>query len=354
MRCILEIEYEYCRVYINALSLQAVAERCANEQPFSMGDTPLEVARTGAITTNGVRSDIAITPANLAKWLGGDRPYLREVGEAARNLLKVVVNCLYPGGYLRHAPVRTYFRIVSVAIMLLKSFSLGASESDVQDSLTLMDKTVDALKGCIVDDVHVASRFADLLNSLTQNLKPRLIRIAGDGRSSGRSRRVSQTGSPEPLHVQLGAANHQLQQHQQQQPQQTGFATSQNQQQWQYTNNNPTTMAPDHPMYGISADPYDIMADNNFSVMPPPYFGNSPNNQFNQVNSTTPNGTNIDPYLNGNGNGNFGQDMQDWLTLPLDPLINMSGADVNQTMYGPELGGTDMLELLLGGSNGGF
>lgn len=45
--------------------------------------------------------------------------------------------------------------------------------------------------------------------------------------------------------------------------------------------------------------------------------------------------------------------MQDWLALPLDPLLNISGADVNQTMYGPELGGQDMLELLLaGGSNG--
>jgi hypothetical protein len=147
MRHILNIEAEYCRVYINALSLQAVAERCANEQPFQLGDTPLEVARTGAITTNGVRSDIAITPASLAKWLGGDRKYLHEVGDAARNLLRTVVDGLYPGGYLMHAPVRTYFRIVSVSIMLLKSFSLGASESDVQDSLTLMDKTVEALKG---------------------------------------------------------------------------------------------------------------------------------------------------------------------------------------------------------------
>lgn len=105
-------------------------------------------------------------------------------------------------------------------------------------------------------------------------------------------------------------------------------------------------------MYGISADAYDLMGtDNNFSVMPPPSFGfNSPTNQFNQAATTTPNGTAIDPY-----NGAFNTDnMQDWLTLPLDPLINMSGADVNQTMYGPELGGQDMLELLLGGNNGGF
>jgi hypothetical protein len=56
-----------------------------------------------------------------------------------------------------------------------------------------------------------------------------------------------------------------------------------------------------------------------------------------------------------NGGGahftNFADDIQDWLALPLDPLLNISGADVNQTMYGPELGGQDMLELLLAGNN---
>lgn len=40
-------------------------------------------------------------------------------------------------------------------------------------------------------------------------------------------------------------------------------------------------------------------------------------------------------------------DNQDWLSLPLDPLLNMSDADVDQAMYGPEIGGQDMLEMLL-------
>lgn len=336
MRAILEIEYEYCRVYINALSLQAVAERCANDQPLPLNDPPLELARS-AITTNGVRSDVTISPPTLAKWLGGDREYLSIVGEAARNLLKVVVNDLFPGEYLKHAPVRTYFRIVSVAIMLLKSFSLGASEKDVQDSLILMDKTVEALKSCIVDDVHVASRFADLLHSLTHNLKPRLVRIAGDGRS-GRSRRHSHQGTPDPLQTELGTANQKLQQHQRQ----MSATSAPNQQQaWSY--NHPATMAPSHPMYGISNDAYDLMGpDNNFSVMPPPTWMQSPSNQFSQTQQTTPGGTVIDPFGNTDP-------MQDWLALPLDNLIGIPGAEVNQTMYGPQLGDQDMLELLLQG-----
>ncbi|KAK3703925.1 zinc finger transcriptional activator [Vermiconidia calcicola] len=337
MRCILEIEYEYCRVYINALALQAVAERCANDRPLLI-DPPSELARS-AVSTNGVRPDIAISPQTLSKWLGGDRHYLLEVGNAARNLLKVVVDGLYPGQYLRHAPVRTYFRIISTAIMLLKSFSLGASESDVADSLNLMDRTVEALRNCIVDDVHVASRFADLLDTLTQSLKPRLVRIAADGRP-GRSRRVSHQGSPEPTQTPLGMANYRLQQTS------VGGAMP-GQQPWGFD----TTMAPNHPLYGISADAYDLMGtDNNFSVMPPPSFGfQSPTATFDQNMNTTPGGAGMD-YGNPS---NFGADnnAQDWLTLPLDPLINMSGADVNQTMYGPELGGQDMLELLLSGNN---
>ena len=352
MRHILEIEFEYCRVYINALALQAVAERCANENPIQVIDNPpIEIARS-AVTTNGVRSDIAIAPQTLAKWLGGDRQYMLQVGDAARNLLKVVVDGLYPGGYLRHAPVRTYFRIISVAIVLLKSFSLGASESDVADSLTLMDRTVEALRNCIVDDVHVASRFADLLDTLTQNLKPRLVRIASDGRTV-RSRRVSHAGSPEPDQTTLGAVNQRLQAHQQQAP--ADMMSSQHH--WNYNNGlnqrGMNSTATNDPLFGISNDTYDLMGpDNNYSIMPPPSLFQSPQSaKMGHNMSTTPSGANYDPYASSN---HFGVDnsMQDWLALPLDPLINMTGADVNNTMYGPELGGQDMLELLLSGNNG--
>lgn len=344
MRYILEIEYEYCRVYINALALQAVAERCANEQFFQNSGRSVEL--------NGSAAN-AIPPQTLAKLLGGDRNYVLQVGDAARNLLKVVVNGLYPGEYLRHAPVRTYFRIISASIVLLKSFSLGASESDVSDSLTLMDKTVEALRGCIVDDVHVASRFADLLDTLTQNLKPRLVRIAADGRS--KSRRVSRPGSPEPVHTPLGVANQKLQAHQRK------FSGSiLPQQQWDYNNGNMhginTTVPPQsNPLFGVSNDIYDLTgADNNYSIMPPPSFVyNSPAASLSQNMNTSPGNTAYDGF----GNSNFDGE-QDWLTLPLDPIINMNGGsfnqnvDVTQGQFGPDIGGMDMLELLLNGSHG--
>jgi hypothetical protein len=45
--------------------------------------------------------------------------------------------------------------------------------------------------------------------------------------------------------------------------------------------------------------------------------------------------------------GGFNQSDQDWLTLPLDPLINQWGADITQGAMGPEVSGMDMLDILL-------
>ncbi|KAM0722229.1 hypothetical protein Q7P37_001670 [Cladosporium fusiforme] len=359
MRYILEIEYDYCRVYLNALALQAVAERCANEYPVQIVGQAADHVR--AVTTNGVRSDVAITPQTLSKWLGGDRKYMIEVRDAACHLLSVVVDGLVPSNYLKHAPVRSYFRIISVCIMLLKSFSLGASEADIADALKLMDKTVDALRTCIVDDVHVASRFADLLDTLTQNLKPRLVRFTADGRTVlARSRRESQLGTPVFPYSQNGQDGQAYTVHQQQAG--TGAGASGLSQTW---NSYGSDGQQHHAGFSISNDNYDNLLspnDNNaFSVMPPPSFGlQSPSQNpdasnhmhSGSISSATGQDANGNSYNGGSGQfPGFGDDMQDWLALPLDPLLNISGADVNQTMYGPELGGQDMLELLLAGGN---
>lgn len=350
MKAILAIEFEYCRCYLNALALQAVAERCANDHPSPI-NPPMELAQS--ITVNGeARTADAIAPSTLSKWLGGDRQSIVRVGDAARNLLKIVVDDLYPDGSLRHAPVRTYFRIISVAIMLLKSFALGATESDVTDSLKLMDRTVEALRTCVVDDVHVASRFADLLDTLSSNLKPRLVRIAADGRS-GRSQRVSTHDGLEPMNGAQGNGRTTLQPS----PQATSGAARQTQQ-WTRNQNlmSPTGGMPaPNTLFGVSNDPYDITGNqsHHYSVMPPPGFsGTSPDTNMNATGTT--NGA-YDPYAVA---GNFtadNQQLQDWFALPLDPILNMTGAEVDQTMYGPQLGGHDMLEYLLNTDpNNGF
>lgn len=186
LRYILTIEYEYVRIYVNSLSLQAVVERCTN----NAGNT---ATGNGGLASNGTQ----LSPQTLITFgklplgqLGGftvnDQESVREVVEGSRNLLRTVVEGLLPGGYLKHAPVRTYFRIISGAMFLLKTFALGAPRSDVKMSIDLMDATVEALRNCVVDDVHLGIRFADLLESLTSRLRNRFIQAPTMQQASGK------------------------------------------------------------------------------------------------------------------------------------------------------------------------
>lgn len=46
--------------------------------------------------------------------------YIQEVVDASRRILQTVLEELIPGDHLKHAPVRTYFRILSGMIFILK------------------------------------------------------------------------------------------------------------------------------------------------------------------------------------------------------------------------------------------
>ena len=186
LRHILTIEYEYVRIYVHSLSLQAVVERCTNN-----ASNPNSSSNGGA-ATNGAH----LSPQTILNYgklplgqLGGftvqDQESVREVVGGCRNLMRTVVDGLLPGGYLKHAPVRTYFRIISGAMFLLKTFALGAPRSDVKISIDLMDATVEGLRNCVVDDVHLGIRFADLLETLTSRLRNRFIQAPTMQQASG-------------------------------------------------------------------------------------------------------------------------------------------------------------------------
>ncbi|KAI0123902.1 hypothetical protein BJ170DRAFT_101575 [Xylariales sp. AK1849] len=195
IRHILNIEYEYVRIYINSLALQAVVERCTNNA--GGGSNVMQGGILG-----GVQSHLSPQTQNYLGalplgHLGGfgveDQEFVKEVVDGSRNLLRTVVDGLLPGGYLKHAPVRTYFRIISGAMFLLKTFALGAPKSDVELSISLMDRTVEALRTCVVDDVHLGTRFGDLLESLTNRLRDRFKHApTGTLAQDGKSPRASQ------------------------------------------------------------------------------------------------------------------------------------------------------------------
>jgi hypothetical protein len=136
MRHILSIEYEYCRVYLHSLALQAVIQRCVENTPQNRA---AKTHQPGANTRDS-REDPSktdggtIAPQVIRKWLKNDGPHIGEIVDGARNVLRIVSESLLPDGYLKHCPVRTYFRITSVAVILLKvpspfSFVLPAALS---------------------------------------------------------------------------------------------------------------------------------------------------------------------------------------------------------------------------------
>lgn len=205
IRHILTIEYEYVRIYVNSLSLQAVVERCTNNAGHTAhaghGTHGNHNAGSAAQLSPQTQNYFGKLPlGQLGGFGASDQEYIKEVISGCRNLLRTVVEGLLPGDYLKHAPVRTYFRIISGAMFLLKTFALGAPRSDVKLSIDLMDETVKALRNCIVDDVHLGIRFADLLDSLTSRLRNRFIQAPALGLGSADGR------SPDPHGVTNGTA----------------------------------------------------------------------------------------------------------------------------------------------------
>lgn len=178
IRHILTIEYEYVRIYVNSLALQAVVERCTTNA------TGASSSNDGSNGARGVNGNAELSPqtqnylgnlpiGHLGRFGAADQECVKEVVSGCRSLLGTVVDGLFKGGYLKHAPVRTYFRIISGAMFLLKTFALGAPKSDVETSISLLDRTVHALRTCVVDDIHLGTRFGDLLESLTTRLRDR-------------------------------------------------------------------------------------------------------------------------------------------------------------------------------------
>ncbi|KAK3495053.1 uncharacterized protein B0T23DRAFT_124447 [Neurospora hispaniola] len=345
IRHILTIEYEYVRIYVNSLALQAVVERCTNNPNVGGGGS----ANGGSVSGHSAPQLSPQTQNYLGKLplsqLGGfgaeDEEYVKEVVNGSRNLLRTVVDGLLPKGYLKHAPVRTYFRIISGAMFLLKTFALGAPKSDVELSISLMDQTVDALRHCVVDDVHLGIRFADMLETLTSRLRNRFIHAppppvaTTDGRSPNPNHQADTTNGNGPMPH--GAPNLS-----------SGDV-------WSKLSANNLERA--NPTNNISATPWDVAAGDF------PY----PTGSASMFGPSTPAATSNLPDTNGNSNGNGSGggggggltdsmfENTDWANpsnemwyLPTGPAFfqNIDNTSVSMTAEGVNVGGVDLLDFM--------
>lgn len=215
-------------------------------------------------------------------------------------------------------------------------------------SLNIMDAAVAALQGTVVDDVHVVNSFCDLCTTLTARIKSRFVRMHANG--NGKSRGHSKSQTP-PVSTSQPQA----------QPSSTSGCASMNGtfpqtqaynnysaidgfSQSQYAANLSTTTnggfrswrGANEALSGISTETYDPDS-NNMTIMPPPTFGDASSMYDLNSGNTFSYSDDSNPY---------------WLALPLDPLVGHRGADVTQTTYGPDIGGVDLLDVLLQGNPG--
>lgn len=103
MRSILSIEYEYVRLYVYSIVLQAVIKRHKEK---------------GSPRKTNLKGDSEDRQDSDELY---DSLYLKYLTDATRSLLRIVVEELMSEGHLLNLPVRTYSRILAAALYLLKA-----------------------------------------------------------------------------------------------------------------------------------------------------------------------------------------------------------------------------------------
>ncbi|PYH98817.1 C6 transcription factor [Aspergillus ellipticus CBS 707.79] len=157
---ILFIEYHFVRVYTHSVGMQAVVER--------------------VVADNDLHGDARATHIEPI-----DYEYIQEVIDGCCQILHKVTQ-LGETGALRFSPVRIFLRVTSSSIFLMKALSLGTRPAKLCESLDILDRSVQALKSNALDDIHLSSRYAALLEMHVSRLRRNLFASSRTGKHSHR------------------------------------------------------------------------------------------------------------------------------------------------------------------------
>jgi len=173
---------------------------------------------------------------------------------------------------------------------------------------------VSALRNCVVDDVHLGIRFADLLETLTSRLRSRFISAPAPPVDEPHKRARSPVQNPDPKRAKHSPHN--------------------TIREWQAGT----------PNYGISQNPtpnhngFDSVSATPFDLNSGAFYGNPPHNQAQTY------GVDMTEQLFG-GNDWAGNEM--WY-LPPGPEFynNVNNQTITQTAEGVNVGGMDLLDYM--------
>ncbi|KAJ5761224.1 hypothetical protein N7520_008380 [Penicillium odoratum] len=165
------IEYHFVRVYTHSVGMQAVVERALADADSNFDDArPMTIEQT-------------------------DYEYIQEVIDGCCQILRKVAQ-LAETGALRFSPVRIVLRITSASIFLMKALSLGTREAVLRESLEVLEKSISALKSNALDDVHLSTRYATLLEMHVSRLRRNLLASSKAVKNSRGVTRRSSMGPP--------------------------------------------------------------------------------------------------------------------------------------------------------------
>ncbi|KAE8392812.1 C6 transcription factor [Aspergillus alliaceus] len=147
---ILFIEYHFVRVYTHSVGMQAVVERV-------LADSDPQADEVRALNIDPI-----------------DYEYIQEVIDGCCQILQKVIQ-MAEDGVLRFCPVRIFLRITSSSIFLMKALSLGTRQSTLRESLDILERSIQALRSNALDDIHLSTRYAALLEMHVARLRRNLL-----------------------------------------------------------------------------------------------------------------------------------------------------------------------------------
>ncbi|KAL4804496.1 hypothetical protein BDV18DRAFT_162260 [Aspergillus unguis] len=143
------IEYHFVRAYTHSIGMQAVVERVLADS-----DPNIEIRATN------------IDPV--------DFEYIQQVIEACCQVLQKASE-LGEVGALRFSPVRVFLRVTTSSIFLMKALSIGTRHAKLRESLDILERCIQSLKSNALDDIHLSSRYAALLETHVSRLRRNLL-----------------------------------------------------------------------------------------------------------------------------------------------------------------------------------
>lgn len=138
------IEYYYLRAFTSSIGMQACVEKFTGDEIFGETNSTVKCL-TKHLQTNHE-----------------DREMIEDVITSGCLILSRIIE-MSQRISIQHLPFRIFLRVISSSIFLLKALALGNRIAEVYASLDLLDKTIAMLQSSPLEDIHLVSRYAELL-----------------------------------------------------------------------------------------------------------------------------------------------------------------------------------------------